>query len=649
MFSSRGRSAPVCVAQMDRDLSRSRAILISNAVFEDKINIKDLPAAAGCAPAMKALLTSELCGWPVGRVEILEDMAAPSEVARRLVELTKGIQDVLLLYYVGHGLRTSHGQLALALRDTSSDPELLRLTAIAYKDVAHILRGCHATTKLVILDCCYAELGNKESDQLQSAGIDAPSVDGLYCIYASNEWEAAESPTSGGLTYFTDAFVQVVRTGIPGERPQLTIDQIFIALCAKLVADDRPEPAQSGIRFARRWPFALNAAPPETHRDIEKENESLLAWKVEAEDKVKTLEAAVAKAALEVESLRAQVRVSESAEQQQQIDVELSEAKTRLGAATTAQAAAQAEYSVAVESVNQALSGEEAPVDVPPSQPDSDEALALSAPSEPVSAGSTEADESDGPSDHPGTPRAEADVQTVAGPEEVTDATQARTLPVDAAVAAQAPAHTRKVRSGWLSVLLRPAPLGASGAVLVLGSSLATVLLISSPSHLPARHIPNQSPTSSARRPSSSVSASSSATPGSTRPPAHTPTPGPHPTISVIVLANPATEPASGSPPRSSSPTRSSTPAPSHSSPTRSSTPAPSHSSPTGSSSPTSTSSPQQVAIPDVIGLTSEQATAELKRDGFLVLLRRSSGPDRIYRYSPTGEAAPGATITIWC
>jgi hypothetical protein len=50
-----------------------------------------------------------------------------------------------------------------------------------------------------------------------------------------------------------------------------------------------------------------------------------------------------------------------------------------------------------------------------------------------------------------------------------------------------------------------------------------------------------------------------------------------------------------------------------------------------------------------VIGLTSEQATAELKRDGFLVLLRRSSGPDRIYRYSPTGEAAPGATITIWC
>src|ERR1700722_13382448 len=158
MFSSRGCSAPVCVAQMDRNLSRSRAILISNDVFTD--GIKNLPAAAGCAPAMKALLTSELCGWPADRVEILGNVAAPSGLARRLVELTKGIQDVLLLYYVGHGLRTSHGQLALALRDTSSDPELVRHTAIAYKDVAEILRGCPAKTKLVILDCCYAELGN---------------------------------------------------------------------------------------------------------------------------------------------------------------------------------------------------------------------------------------------------------------------------------------------------------------------------------------------------------------------------------------------------------------------------------------------------------------------------------------------------------
>jgi Caspase domain len=145
---------------MDRDFSRSRAILISNAVFTDT-EIEDLPGAAGSASAMKALLTSELCGWPENRVETLTDVVAPEALATALIELTEGVEDVLLLYYVGHGIRMTTGQLALALRGTSSNRALLRHTAMAYKDVAEILRGCPATTKLVILDCSYAELGRR--------------------------------------------------------------------------------------------------------------------------------------------------------------------------------------------------------------------------------------------------------------------------------------------------------------------------------------------------------------------------------------------------------------------------------------------------------------------------------------------------------
>jgi Caspase domain len=265
---------PVCVMWMDRDFSRSRAILISNAIFSGE-GIPDLPGATGCAPVMEALLTSDLCGWPSGRVETLQDVAAPPELARKLVGLTEGVQDVLLLYYVGHGMRIPNGQLALALRETSSNRTLLRHTAMVYKDIADILRGCPAATKLVILDCCHAELGNRASDQFQSADIDAEPVDGLYCIWASKEWEKARSPLSGGLTYFTDALVRVVQTGIPGKPSQLTIDQIFTELRARMLRANLPEPAQSGIRDAHHWPFARNAAPPVTHRDPDQEIASL--------------------------------------------------------------------------------------------------------------------------------------------------------------------------------------------------------------------------------------------------------------------------------------------------------------------------------------------------------------------------------------
>ena len=254
---------------------------------------------------MKSLLTGGLCSWPSDRVQVLEDVAAWPEMATRLVELTEGVEDVLLIYYVGHGMRVPNGQLALALRDTSSNRALLRHTAMAYKDVAEILRDCPAATKLVILDCCHAELGNRATYQFQSADIDAEPVDGLYCIWASKEWEKAKSPLSGGLTYFTDAFIGVVQAGIPGKPSQLTIYQVFTELRARLLRANLPEPAQSGIRDAHHWPFAINAAQPETHRHPDQEIALLLEWKAAAEAREEALQAQVAEHARELERLRA--------------------------------------------------------------------------------------------------------------------------------------------------------------------------------------------------------------------------------------------------------------------------------------------------------------------------------------------------------
>src|SRR6266702_3337450 len=142
---------------MDRDLSRSRAVLIGNSTFVDP-RIPDLPAAASCVNAMFELLTGDL-------------------------------------------------------------------------------RGCSAATKLVILDCCHAELGNRANYQFQSA-IDlaeAYPVDGLYFIGASKTLEGAKFPIGGRLTYFTEAFLDVVRTGIPAKPPWLRMDQIFIELRGRLL------------------------------------------------------------------------------------------------------------------------------------------------------------------------------------------------------------------------------------------------------------------------------------------------------------------------------------------------------------------------------------------------------------------------------
>lgn len=261
---------------MANDLSRSRAILIGNAAFASS-SLPDLPAAARCVLAMTRLLTGELCGWPADRITALVDVAAPHALASSVVEAISDAEDVLLVYYVGHGLRTGEGQLALALGETNPHPDLRAHTGMLYENLAKILRGCRAATKLVILDCCHAELGDKAHYVFQSASglADVYPVDGLYFIGASAKDKSAKAPLDGTLTAFTDAFIAVVEAGVP-QRPQmLRLDQIFLELRARLLRAGLPEPVESGRRGAHQFPFARNAAAQEIRLDPEQEVEEL--------------------------------------------------------------------------------------------------------------------------------------------------------------------------------------------------------------------------------------------------------------------------------------------------------------------------------------------------------------------------------------
>lgn len=97
----------------DRDLSRSRAILIGNSTYRPDSGIVNLPAASKCVAAMTRLLTSDLCGWPETCIEPLVDIAARHELARKIHRAVKDVEGVVLLYYVGHGLRTPRGSWPL--------------------------------------------------------------------------------------------------------------------------------------------------------------------------------------------------------------------------------------------------------------------------------------------------------------------------------------------------------------------------------------------------------------------------------------------------------------------------------------------------------------------------------------------------------
>jgi hypothetical protein len=243
-----------------RDLLRSRAILIGNGVYRPDSGITDIPIASACVSAMGELLTSELCGWPNDQIMPLVDVQTPQELVRSLRKAVSDVEDTLLVYYVGHGIRTVKGKLALTVGDSDADPQLVQFSGILYESIAEILR-CGATTKLVILDCCKAELGNTANDVFQSVDIaEEYLVEGLYFIGASKRHESAKFALDGHLTYFTENFIEVVKSGIPGPSPELRMDQIFLELRRRLVSGGLPEPVESGSRGAHEYVFARNAA-----------------------------------------------------------------------------------------------------------------------------------------------------------------------------------------------------------------------------------------------------------------------------------------------------------------------------------------------------------------------------------------------------
>ncbi|MFD3423767.1 caspase, EACC1-associated type [Streptomyces decoyicus] len=208
---------------MNRDRSRSRAILIGTSYYRD-LGIRPLPADT-CISAMVDMLTGDACGWPRERITTIEDVDSPRDAVMELVAQVRDVTDLLLVYYVGHGMRTRDGQLALALTGTVRDPEVLADSALLHPRLMEVLRGSPAATKLMILDCCHAEMGMDADFLFQSgpAGLtDGYPVDGLYFMGASTRYQKAKAPIGGRLTHFTHTFIDVVRTGIPGKPAELT-------------------------------------------------------------------------------------------------------------------------------------------------------------------------------------------------------------------------------------------------------------------------------------------------------------------------------------------------------------------------------------------------------------------------------------------
>ena len=243
----------------------SRAVLIGVPDYQD-VKYLSYPAVGNSVDGMYELLVeSGFCGWRKEQVSKIVNPANAGQLLLRLRRLAEETTGVLLLYFVGHGILSEQGELCLAVSDTDhSAPDATGLEYTKIKRMLHT--GTTATTRIVILDCCYSgrAIGLGSADRTQLA--DLSEAPGAYTLTAADDFADASLCTGGAQrTAFTGELLDLLtRDGIPGGPADLTLGEIYPRLRSRLGSRGLPRPNQRADDQAAAFVFARNAALPPT-------------------------------------------------------------------------------------------------------------------------------------------------------------------------------------------------------------------------------------------------------------------------------------------------------------------------------------------------------------------------------------------------
>ncbi len=243
----------------------SRAVLIGVPDYQD-VKYSSHPAIANSVDGMyELLIESGFCGWREEQVSKIVNPANAGRLLLRLRRLAEETTGVLLLYFVGHGVLSDQGELCLAVSDTDhSAPDATGLEYTKIKRMLHT--GTTATTRIVILDCCYSgrAIGLGSADQAQLA--DLSEAPGTYTLTAADDFADASLGTGcAPRTAFTGELLDLLtRDGIPGGPAGLTLGEIYPRLRRRLGSRGLPRPNQRADDQAAAFVFARNAAVPLT-------------------------------------------------------------------------------------------------------------------------------------------------------------------------------------------------------------------------------------------------------------------------------------------------------------------------------------------------------------------------------------------------
>ncbi len=199
--------------------ARRFAFLVGNHHY-DNPNLAQLSASIGDATDFEAVLKDEGFG---GFDEVITLIDRPmDEIRKGMARFFSGRsrEDLLLLYFSGHGVLDDRGRLYLAAMDT--EPDLLSATAIDAAFVTDAMDRCRSTSQVLILDCCHSGAFARGAKGVVGSSVGTATAfqgtgSGRVILTATDAtqyaWEGDQIIGQADNSLFTHYLIEGLRTG----------------------------------------------------------------------------------------------------------------------------------------------------------------------------------------------------------------------------------------------------------------------------------------------------------------------------------------------------------------------------------------------------------------------------------------------------
>lgn len=252
-------------------MGRKVALVIGNSEYDDASLARLITPSEDVNDLATLLKSPDVGGFDEVLTLVNEAATNVRKAVARLFK-EKSPDDLLLLYFSGHGVLDDQGHLYLAVKDTERD--LLSGTAIPANFITGEMDRSRSKRQVLVFDCCHSGAFARGSKGVVGASVGTASVFegtgyGRVVLTATDAtqyaWEGDQVIGQADNSVFTHYMIQGLQTGEADQDHdgRITLDELYDYVYAQVVATTpKQTPGKWSYKQQGEMVIAKNPHPP---------------------------------------------------------------------------------------------------------------------------------------------------------------------------------------------------------------------------------------------------------------------------------------------------------------------------------------------------------------------------------------------------